>query len=730
MNIKQKRGRTGALALGLALAFGSVAAMASPDSDADSDSGKGHGGKNVITLMQLSDVHGHIQPHAEIFPDGRMDANSGGIAKLTTLINEVRHDNPDSLLLAVGDTTHGSAEMLFSLGDLIMPWMNSLDIDAFTPGNWDFGFGPRVYRTRFTPNKSLTLSPNNRTTFAWMDDQLGNKCNVAGGLNATTYETCHVTKATFPVVAMNVYNYKEVAGINNPAQPLGPLVNKPYIIKQVGNVRVAILGLTTDVVPQQAQAFNTFRFTMGFKEMPVQIAAAKAEGADLIVVMSELGLGKNVQMVKEYPEIDVMFSGHTHERTPIAIEIKHKKGNSFSLVTEAGEDSFLGRLDLKVNGNGKIISYEWDLMEADSDVDEDLAVAAMVADARSTFIDGPDQICHTFGVAAFPFGTGHTLCDSLDKVAGQTDVTIQRFDVLEDISNNVMVDAFLDIAKQLGASDSRGNPLTDANTLSTTNGFRFDAVILGKDVGYGDITIGQLYDYYPIGAATGLAEYSGGRIKAQWESILTNVFDPNPFRQRGGWNLGFTKNMHFDIRLSDDFPRSISYGAQRIARVTIDDGSGPVRIDESKIYTLASCYPHGNPTDEVCRTTGATNLRFITAQQEGSGITDIFGNRQLDMGGAFAVAAPVNNEDIWNPVRFANGGPLFLRVAPFDFVHPVDALRRYLDPSLVGHIVNVADDGLGRVTAVDPVPVSEHGGAGIVQPTQGAGAEWLKRVRN
>jgi S-sulfosulfanyl-L-cysteine sulfohydrolase len=679
----------------------------------------------AVTLIQLSDVHGHIQPHAEIFPDGRIDENSGGLAKLTTLINEVRDDNPDSLLLAVGDTTHGSAEMLFSLGDLIMPWMNSLDIDAFTPGNWDFGWGPRVYRQRFTPNTSLTLSPNNRTTFAWLDAKLGNNCNVPGGLNATTYDSCHVTKATFPVVAMNVYNYNEVGGVNNPAQPLGPLVNKPYIIKQVGNVKVAILGLTTDVVPQQAQAFNTgFRFTMGYKEMPMQIAAAKAEGADLIVVLSELGLGKNVQMVKEYPEIDVMFSGHTHERTPKAIKIKHKGKHSFSLVTEAGEDSFLGRLDLKVNGKGRITHYDWDLIEADSSVAEDPAVAAMVEDARSTFVSGPDHICHTFGVAAFPFGTGHTLCDPLDKVTGRTDVTIQRFNVLEDISNNVMVDAFLDIAESLGESDSRGNPLTDANTLSTTNGFRFDVVILGSDDGFsGNITVGDLYDYYPIGAATGLAEYTGGRLKAQWEGILTNVFDPNPYRQRGGWNLGFTRNMHFDLRLSDDFPRSISYGAQRIARVTIDDGSGPKPIDESKLYTLSSCYPHGNPTDEVCRTTGATNLRFITADQETSGPTDIFGNRQLDMNGGFVVKQPVNTENIWNPVRFANGGPLFLKVAPDNFVHPVDALRRYL----AVNDVTVADHGLGRVTAVDPVPVSEHGGPGIVQPTQGAGAQWLKR---
>jgi len=169
----------------LALSLAGTAAVASPN--------------KTITLMQLSDVHGHLQPHAEIFPDGRMDPNSGGLAKLTTLINEVRADNPNNLLLAVGDTTHGSAEMLFSLGDLIMPWANSLGIDAFTPGNWDFGWGPRVYRTRFTPNTSLQLAPNNRTSVAWMDAQLGNTCNVGGGLKATTYKSCHITKATFPL---------------------------------------------------------------------------------------------------------------------------------------------------------------------------------------------------------------------------------------------------------------------------------------------------------------------------------------------------------------------------------------------------------------------------------------------------------------------------------------------------------------------------------------------------
>jgi 2',3'-cyclic-nucleotide 2'-phosphodiesterase (5'-nucleotidase family) len=547
-------------------------------------------------------------------------------------------------------------------------------------------------------------------------------------------------------VAINLYNYDEIAGATGAGTPLGARVHAPYVIKPVGGKKVAIIGITSDVVPQQAQAFNTgFRFTMGYKELPQDIAAAKAEGADLIVVLSELGLAKNVQLVKEFPQINVMFSGHTHERTPEAIVINRpdENGDNIGIVTEAGEDDFLGRLDVKVSG-GRITNWKWDLIEANSSVAEDLAIKALVDQERLTFLDtlpngdlNPDFQCHTFGVNAFPFGKGHTLCQSLDDVVGYTEPTIERFHVLEDISNNAMTDAFLDLAQDVDPS------LNDSNSLSTTNGFRFDVTIFGSDdcaAPCGEITIGDLYTYYPIGAAVALADFTGGRLKDHWEGILNNVFDPNPYRQRGGWFLGFTHNMHFDVELNDDFPRSISDG-RRIDRVTIDDGSGPKNIDRSKIYTLASCYPHGNPVDEVCRTSGATNVRFIQGTQEPDDgrPTDIFGNRQLDVFGTYNILAPVNSANIFDPVRFNNGsgppgqtGPLFLKVAPDNFVHPIDALRRYLTNTPI----TTAAHGLGRVSSICAsifgctpagAPYSEFGGEGIVQATQGAGPAWLKR---
>ena len=117
---------------------------------------------------------------------------------------------------------------------------------------------------------------------------------------------------------------------------MGGRVLEPDKIMDIGGVKVAVIGITTDVVPQQAATFNIgFRFTMGFNELPGIIEQAKMEGADIIVVQSELGLAKNLQLSKEIAGLDVMFSGHTHERTHEPIIVKNNFGGT-TIVTEAG----------------------------------------------------------------------------------------------------------------------------------------------------------------------------------------------------------------------------------------------------------------------------------------------------------------------------------------------------------------------------------------------------------
>ncbi len=107
-----------------------------------------------VTLIEMGDLHGTLVPHAAVIKniDGseRQVASAGGLARLKTVVNSIRADNPEAVLLSAGDLTHGSAETLFTVGDAMMKAMNAFDIDVFTPGNWDFGYGPAVFRNRFT----------------------------------------------------------------------------------------------------------------------------------------------------------------------------------------------------------------------------------------------------------------------------------------------------------------------------------------------------------------------------------------------------------------------------------------------------------------------------------------------------------------------------------------------------------------------------------------------------
>lgn len=672
---------------------------------ADVLAGKKKGGDTTtVTLMQLSDLHGKMVPHQEIFDEGGRHNYSGGVTKMATAIKTVREDNPDALLLMLGDTTHGSAEALFTMGDAMMAPINALGVDVFTPGNWDFGHGPRAFRNRFAGGNPagnlLPLPLNNRTTLTEFKPD-GACPGLPGTGPGTGHFTCNVTAATFDTVANNLYNFNEAT------RTMGGLVLPAYKMLEVNGVKVAVIGITTDVVPQQANTFNIgFRFSMGFNELPGNIADAKAEGADIIVVQSELGTAKNLQLAKEIKGIDVMFSGHTHETTPTAIIVKGINGRK-TIVTEAGEDAYLGRLDLTVDGSD-IVDFTWQLIEVDDYVAEDADMRAIVDANRAKFV-GSDLTCHTFGPGGFAYGQGHTLCRSLDEVVGTTLIDLQRRDVLEDAANNFMVDAFVAAGREADPT------LNEDNSASTTNGFRYDNVMLGEGnelasggTASGDITIGDLYAYYPIGAGLALATYSGGRLFDHWEGILSHVFDPNPYRQRGGWNLGYTSNLNFEIDLVDA-PMSISYPG----RITKLEMNGKL-FDRSKHITLVSCYPHGNPIDEACRTSGAYNFRFMTGVADADGVVHAPWSHSL----------PVIT-DAQLPVLDPNRTPVVRQAAPNNFVHPVDILIAYLEAGTI--VDGVTNATLGRVTEIHGGPPVSECEPTLVQPIQGAGPAWLAR---
>ena len=716
--------------LSVALAISSISSAAFADND------------DIITLIEMGDLHGTLVPHAAIMknPDGSEyeAASSGGLARLKTVVNTIRADNPDAVLLSAGDLTHGSAETMFTVGDAMMIPMNAFGIDVYTPGNWDFGYGAAVFRNRFTTFGPKPTIPGNIRT---MSGYIG--CDdvpvITGLTDAASGYTCNeiiatapfptppglgVIQANFPAVAANLYNAAPL-----PAPLHGTPVLPAYQMLDVDGTKIAVIGITASIVPQQADAFNiTFRFTQGIEELPGLIKKVKEEeGAELIVVQSELGLSQNIKIAQSFEDIDVMYSAHTHEVTLGALLVhddevtrttpgaalsngeRKQLAKGAAIVVETNRDMYVGRLDIEMSV-GDIVDFSWEAIPVDESVAEDPAMAQLVAAMEEGFVAGDDNaiIRHTFMPGGFlnPAVKGLQLVDDLDTIVGYTDseTLLLRHHVLEDTLNNFIADGILSVADNV--ADVRNVPGWENGVdISMANGFRFGNAILPGSA----ITLRDLYTWFPIAPAVNIADFSGQSIQNSLNTILGAVFDRNVFMQRGGWYLGLA-NMEQKIDLKN---RPFSSSGSRVVETKI--GGQP--LDLGKRYVFASCYGHGNPLDDVCRTGGGANHKFFQLADADDYASDI------------TLADPVNSEGVII-------GPVVKQVAPNNFLHPVHALRRYLD-SLPDNTVTEAQfgTGQGRVITVDsknpgnlPQPESEQIGqpdntpdVTFVQPPFGAG---------
>ena len=685
---------------------------------------------DTVTLIEMGDLHGTLVPHAAVLKnlDGTEDnvPVAGGLARLKTIVDGIRESNPDNnVLLSAGDLTHGSAETLFTVGDAIMKPINAFGIDVFTPGNWDFGYGAAVFRNRFADFGPKPPAPANIQVMA------GYVGCEEEDIDCT--ESRGIITANFPAVAVNLYNAAPL-----PAPLHGSRVLKPYEIVEREHANIAVIGLTAAIVPQQADTFNiTFRFTQGVEELPGIIEAVKQDSrcssTCIIVVQSELGLSQNLKIAQSFEDIDVMYSAHTHEVTLGAFlatddevtrttpggslsngELK-KLGKGARIVVETNRDMYVGQLDLHL-ARGEITDFDWEAIPVHGGVPENKEMAALVAAAEAPFIAGDYFEEHSFMPGGFGSDTsarGLRLNEDLDTVVGKTgiDTLLLRHHVLEDTLNNFIADGILAVANSV--VDVTAVPGWENGVdVSMANGFRFGNAVLPNS----DITLRDLYTWFPIAPAVNIADFSGQSIQNSLNTILGAVFDRNTFMQRGGWYLGLA-NMEQKIDLKN---RPFSSSGSRVVETKI--GGQP--LDLGKRYVFASCYGHGNPLDDVCRTGGGANFKFFQLEDADDYTSEI------------TLAGPVNTEGVIM-------GPVVKQVAPDNFLHPVHALRRYLD-SLTDNTVTEAQfgTGQGRVVTVDsknpgnlPQPESEQIGqpdntpdTTLVQPPFGAGPSFFSGI--
>src|SRR2546430_9679733 len=200
----------------------------------------------TVTILSTTDLHGHILP-VDYYTN---KPDNSGLAKVATLVKQARKESPNLLLVDSGDTIQGTPLEYYhnrknnQPPDPMMLSMNALHYDSMTVGNHEYNFG-------------LTVLEKARS------------------------------EARFPWLSANTYD-KGAARTHY----------KPYIVKEVGRVRIGVLGMTTPGIPNWENVPNyaglEFHETVGEARKWVAVLR-HTEKVDLVVIAMHMGVEEDLR---------------------------------------------------------------------------------------------------------------------------------------------------------------------------------------------------------------------------------------------------------------------------------------------------------------------------------------------------------------------------------------------------------------------------------------------------
>jgi len=210
-----------------------------------------------------------------------------------------------------------------------------------------------------------------------------------------------------------------------------------------------------------------------------------------------------------------MFSAHTHEYTydPIVVE------ETETVVVESGMGEAIGRVDLRVrDGEIQFRHHLYCLTEDGEHTPEPDADAAGDSRSRACALLRADP--------GFERGAG-TLDRPLDAVVGRTEEPLYRQSFLESAWNALFNDAL------------RAHFGTD---LAVSHGFRY-----GTAIPPGDITLGELYTFFPMTTPVARGVAYGQQLTNHMEEFLGDNFTPYPYDQEDGRVRNFSSNVEVTL---------------------------------------------------------------------------------------------------------------------------------------------------------------------------------------
>jgi 5'-nucleotidase len=336
----------------------------------------------ALTIMHTNDTHAAHRPNSN---------GDGGVARQATVVNQIRAEKANTLLLDAGDRFTGTLFHTTFLGQDQVAIMNALGYDAMTLGNHEFDNGDDVLA-------------------AFID-----------GLE-------------FPVAVANV-DFSASAFLADKTQP--------YVILDVNGQQVGVIGMVTADTVEIASPGEDLVWNADYVAVANTAAAELTEqGVNKIILLTHLGVSDELPLMEQLENIDVVLGGHSHtlysntyraasDRYPLTFT--SASGEPIYYAQAFANNLYLGRLDLVFDANGVITSASGDTIllsryitpdpELQAIVDElgtevEALVATETGAETTVFLEGDRSVCRVEECLL-----GNVIADAV-RAAARTDIGI------------------------------------------------------------------------------------------------------------------------------------------------------------------------------------------------------------------------------------------------------------------------------------------------------------------
>ena len=137
---------------------------------------------------------------------------------------------------------------------------------------------------------------------------------------------------------------------------------KPYVIREVNKVKVAVIGQAFPYTPiaNNRFAFPNWSFGIRDDEMQKQVDECRKKGAQVVILLSHNGMDVDLKMASRVRGIDAILGGHTHDAMP-APSIVNNAGGKTLVINSGSNTKFLSVLDLDVKG-GRVADFRFKML--------------------------------------------------------------------------------------------------------------------------------------------------------------------------------------------------------------------------------------------------------------------------------------------------------------------------------------------------------------------------------